>query len=317
MALRQCPNPSCPRFAAPPSLQVGLLRDLPAEQRARFQCTVCGRRFTRSYAGELTSKTGQTPTDPPDLARGLKAGDEIERLIAWGKQGQPNRWIAQQLGWGQKTVRQYWRALGLEREVHQAQAQQRAQEQAQRRTQLRTRIDAVLPSLLQPEQEVTLRMVARQLGYNPEYLQSEPELVAYVRSVIVPHNAQVRQARYAATASRLQNLCARLANMQEGVTMAWLLEQLGLSWKCLQARYPGLAAYAQQAVKERQLRARQARTAEQIMQIDRAASRLIASGSRLTHKAILAEAKLSPHSDKSPALQQRLQHWVGSCPWEH
>ena len=99
--------------------------------------------------------------------------------------------------------------------------------------------------------------------------------------------------------------------------MAWLLEQLGLSWKCLQARYPGLAAYAHQAVKERQLRARQARTAEQLAQLDRAARRLIASDRCLTYQAILAEAKLSPHSDKAPALQQRLQHWVGSCPWEH
>lgn len=141
--------------------------------------------------------------------------------------------------------------------------------------------------------------------------------MAYVQSVIVLHNAEVRQRRYAATASRVQNLCAQLAEMQEGVTMEWLLEQLGLSWKCLQEHYPELAAYAQQAVKEQQLRARQARTAEQLAQIDRAARGLIASGSRLTYKAILAEAKLSPHSDKSPVLQQRLQHWVGSCPWEH
>jgi len=317
MALRQCPNPACPLFEAPPTTHINLLRDLPAQHLVRFRCTECGRSFTRSYAGALTSKMDQTPTERPDLTWGLKAEDEIERLVAWGKQGEANRWIAQQLGWGQKTVRQYWRALGLETEVHVAQAQRRAQQQAQRRTQLRTRVDAVLPSLLEPDQEVTLRMVARQLGYNPEYLQSDRELMAYVRSVIVPHNAEVRQARYAAIASRVQQLCARLADMPGRVRMAWLLEELGLSWQCLQERYPELAAYAQQAVKERQHQERQARTAEQIMQIDRAASRLIASGSRLTHKAILAEAKLSPHSDKSPALQQRLQHWVGSCPWEH
>ena len=110
-------------------------------------------------------------------------------------QGKDNHQIARQLGWGEMTVRMYWMALGLEEQVHQAQAQRRAWETLDRRTALRRRVQALLPDLLAQDEELSLRQVGRALGHGSDYLHSDSDLKAQVQAVIQPHNAHVRQAR--------------------------------------------------------------------------------------------------------------------------
>jgi len=315
LALRQCPNPCCPAAQTPPGLHVTMLRDLPDQRLVRLRCTTCGRRFTRTYDGRVTTKPPSTRTVSKDPARWLKSPAEIQQLIAWGRAGQPNRWIAQQLGWGEKTVRTYWLALEMETEVHQAQANRRADDQAQHRAALREQIDAILATVFTLNQEVALRDVARQLGYNADYLHAFPDLVADVQDSLTRHNAQVQQRREVALTARMHQLCAALSDREELVTLEHFLEPVGCSKKYLQANYPDLAAHAQQAVQAHQRHEREARRAEQLAQIDAAARRLSARGIRLTQKTILAEADMSPHSDKAPVLQQRLQQWVGNFPW--
>ena len=142
MPLRLCPTPDCPNHQPPPNVSVKLLADLPALGIARFHCTRCGRRFTRTYAGQLTGKPRRPPIQPGDPPTVPKSSTEIARLVEMGLQGRDNREIAHQLGWGEKTVRMYWISLGLETQVHQAQVQRRAQEKLERHASIRVRIDA-------------------------------------------------------------------------------------------------------------------------------------------------------------------------------
>jgi predicted RNA-binding Zn-ribbon protein involved in translation (DUF1610 family)/DNA-binding XRE family transcriptional regulator len=159
MHLRLCPNPKCSNHHPPPSTSVQLLKDMPEQRIARFHCTTCGRRFTRSYDGSLRAKPPRPAlcTGEPHIL--MKSQDEIARLVEMGKRGECNLKIAQSLGWGEKTVRIYWIALGIEEQVHQAQAKRRSAEKFERYTTLRCQIQETLASILTQNREVSLQQV--------------------------------------------------------------------------------------------------------------------------------------------------------------
>lgn len=312
--LRQCPNPTCEANALPPGLPVTILQDLPEQRVVRLRCRRCGKSFTRSYDGHLTSRV-ETRTVSMNPAHWLKSAEELAQLIAWGREGKPNRWIGQQLGWGQKTVRTYWLRLEIAEEVHQAQARRRRQAQDERRSRLHDQIEAVLPELLSDEQELCLGDVAEALGFTADYFTNEPRLRAELRERLMRHNAEVRAGRDAAVRERIQEACAGLSQRQELVTHAGMLAEVGFTWVNLRNHYPELAAQLHAAVEEHQQGYRAARRAEQLAQIDAAAQRLSARGVRLTQKAILREAGIEGRPAQGNVIRQRLQHWVGDFPW--
>jgi len=312
LALRLCPTPACPNHRTPPSMRVIILRDLPERRAVRLRCTSCGRRFTRSYNGQLMTKPRRPPIRPGEQPSVVKSADEIARLIEMGLQGKDNRQIARHLGWGEKTVRMYWIALDLEERVHHGQAQRRAQEKQERRAALRVRIEAILQPLLNQDEEITLRRIGQVLGRNSDYLNSYPELAGYVRKVIRQHNAQVRQRRYEALLAHITHIIQALKHSNEAMTIEMFSQQVGLSYKQLRKRYPELHAMVRQAVQEHRARITASRIQAQIAQINEAAARLVAQGTRLTYETILKEAGLSEHSDKCPVVRERLQRWTGS-----
>lgn len=317
LALRQCPNVSCPNHQLPPTTQVHILCDLPDQRRVRLRCSTCGGSFTRSYDGHLMRNVRHMPEPASDPARLLKSAQDRQRVVQWGKQGKPNRWIARRLGWGERTIRRHWSALGIEAEVHRAQAARRAHERQRRGEVLRARIDALLPTLLQQERELALCDVARGLGYNAEYFQSFPDLSRSVRGVLQSHNVHEQERRSAVVATRVRELCATLPHSPEVVTLRRFLEQLGLSWKYFRDTYPDLAMEVQQAVQEHQRHARVARIEHELAQIDAAAEHLVTLGERVSHKVLLAAAGVCRSRRAEPRIQQRLQQWVGGSARDH
>lgn len=315
MALRRCPNLQCPTSQLPPGPHIILLRDLPDHRVARFRCTGCGRRFTRSYDGPITAKPAQPRSARPDLLRRQKTAEERALVMALGREGYPTRWIARQLGWGQKTVRTYWLALGMEAEVTEAQAAWRRRQQEQRQTSRRAGLEPVLQHVLSGEQAVVLRDVARALGYNGDYLQSHPILAADVHTRLAQHNAEARARQNVAQTARVVAYCQALAEATGPVMLKTALGELGITWKVLRERYPDLALLLQTTVRSCQQQQRAARLTAQLAEIDAAADRLHARGVRLSQRAILLEAGLSLHSGVNLMLRQRLQHWVGDFPW--
>jgi hypothetical protein len=315
MHLRQCPHPQCPASQLSPGLHITMLRDMPERRVVRFRCSSCGHRFTRSYDGHTTARTVRTRDDLPELARSQKTEAELERLVVWGREGHPNRWIAQQLGWGQKTVRTYWLVLGVEAEVHQAQVAYRRGRQEQRQEGLRAVLAPVLNRLVSGDAEVALRDIARELGYNHDYLHTYPELAADVQTQLAQHNAAVRARQDAAWATRVADYCHTLADAEGPVRLKAALAQLHIGWKALRERYPDLALLLQTTVRSYQQQHRAACRAAQLAQIDAAAQRLHAQGNRLTQKAILREAGLSERLVQASVVRLRLQHWVGDFPW--
>ena len=312
MYLRLCPTPECPNHQPPPSMGVGLLRDMPDCRKARFRCTACGRRFTRTYEGELAAKPRRPPIRPGEPPPVVKSAEEVTRLVEMGLQGLDNRQIAHQLGWGEKTVRVYWIALGLEDQVHQAQAQRRVQEQQERHTALRDRVETILQSLLTQDEEITLRRVGRALGYNSDYLHNHPDLAEWVQEIAQEHNAQVRQCRYEELSARIAQAIGEAKQDNEPMTVHGVTQRAGLPYDRLYYSYPELHETVRRAVREHQARMRAARTEARCAQINEAADRLVTQGSRLTYKAILEEAGLHKDSAKADlVVLTLLRRWVG------
>jgi len=293
-------------------MRVIILRDLPERRAVRLRCTSCGRRFTRTYEGELLFKSHRPPIRPGEPAPVVKPAEEIATLTKLGLQGKDNRQIARHLGWGEKTVRMYWIALGIEERVHQAQAQRRVQEQQEHRRALLDRIEVVLQPLLNQDGEITLRMIGQALRLNPDYLHSYPDLAGYVQEVIRQHNAQVRQRRYETLLVHIAHAIRALKHSNEAVTIETIAQQAGLSYKQLGKSYPRLHAMVRQAVQQHRARIKAARTQAKIAQINESASRLVAQGARPTYETILKGAGLSEHSDKSPVIRKLLQQWTGN-----
>ena len=315
MPLRLCPTLDCPNHQPPPDLGVGVLIDIPERRIVRFRCKTCGRRFTRSYDGELTAKPRRPPIrhgEPPTV---IKSAEEIARLTELGLQGLDNRQIARQLGWGEKTVRMYWISLNLEKQVHQAQAQRRAREQQERHSTIHERVKTILQSMLGQEEEITLGRVSQALGFNSGYLRNHPDLKERVKQLIQEHNARIEQQRYERLAASIVHLIEKAERGDGTMTIKNIAEQAGLSYSRLCSSYPELYQMVRQAVREYQARMRVLRTETRCAKINEAAARLVAQGSRLTYRAILEEVGLHKCSAQAdPAVMDLLRRWVGDFP---
>ncbi len=312
LPLRLCPTVSCPNHQPHPKPRVILLADLPERRVARFLCQTCGCRFTRSYAGHLTAKPRKPVIqrgDPPTVP---KPPHEIAHLKTMGLRGEDNRQIAQALGWGEKTVRMYWIALGLEEQVHQAQARRRAHEQQQRHAARRAQVEAVLRTMGQQDEEITLRRVGLALEHGPDYLNTYPDLARRVKAVAETHNAQLRQRRYAAVQVCLSQAIEQMQQSHTIVKVEALVRPTGLTYLQLEESFPDLYALAQQATRSHREALRATRRQARQAAINAAAARLVARGSRLTYGSILKEAKLSKYTAQCDStLRDLLQQWVG------
>ncbi len=312
LSLRLCPSPDCSNHAPPPSMRVKVSADLPDRRTVRFRCETCGRTFTRSYEGALVTKPRRPvirPGEPPTVP---KSDGEIARLTGLGLRGRDNREIAQQLGWGEKTVRMYWIALGLEEQVHRAQAERRLQEQTERHAAVRTRVAAVLNELLDQDEEITVRQVGRVLGFNPDYLQSFPDVMQEIRAVAPAHNARVRQHEQDRLLKQLAPVIEALQHSDRRVTMQGLAQQAGLSLDMLWRRHPKLYAIVREAVQKQRARLRETRVATRCAEVNAAAARLAARGTRLTYRAICREAGLKEYlAYHDPAVLALLRQWIG------
>lgn len=309
--LRICPEPLCPNHSAPPSIRVRLTRDIPERRIARFRCTTCGRRFTYNYDGILATKQRRPPVTLDAIP--AKPETEVDKLMEWGLQGVTNREIACRLGWGEKTVRLYWEALGVEEQVHQAQATHRTQGQRERIANLSDRMAAILLPLLDQDKEITIRQLGCALGYHPDYLQCCPDMIEDVRKIIRDHNIRVKQQRHNMIWACITQALEALPNCSESVSLDSLAQQAGISAGQLRKRYPDLNIIAKQAIERHRLQLKEAKIQTQCAQINDAASRLVSQGIRLTNKAILREAGLHDRAISfDMVVQDLLRKWVGN-----
>lgn len=312
MAIRQCPAPTCRNHHPPPSLRVQLLADLPHQQKLRFRCLDCGLYFTLTYEGARVTKPCKPALQPNEPHLITKSAEEVNRLIEMGQQGMSNRQIAHCLGWGEKTIRIYWIALGMKDEIHQAQAEQRTQEQQQRYAVRRARIEAVLRRLLQEDEEITLRRVGRELGRNSDYLHAYPDLAEEVSEQIHSHNIEVRQRRYERLAAQTTQFADAIRSGNDDLTFGEIAQQMGLPTENLRKLFPELHTLIREALDDRRVRLKTLRTQRECAQINEAAARLVAIGSRLNYAAILREAGLSVYRGQcDPVIHDLLQQWVG------
>ncbi|MGC9333525.1 MAG: TniQ family protein [Anaerolineae bacterium] len=305
-----CPEPECPNHRTSTPTSVIMLRDVPGHQRSRFCCTTCGRKFTRTYEGRLTMMPRCPPLRTGDRYGARKSPEEIARFVELGLQGQTNRDIIRQMGWGPKTAQIYWIYLGLEEEVHQAQKERRAQETRARHALLLSQVEEVLQTMLsQPDEEITLIRVGEKLGCAPSCFRNYREVTDRIREVATPHNAQVKQRCYDGLSARI--LEAIEEAKKEGIlSMQEIHRRLGLSHDRLRRWYPELHKMLQQAVGEYQAQMKAARVKTQCQQIDEAASRLMARGAILNHGTILKEAGLTRSQSRIPEIDALLREWV-------
>jgi transcriptional regulator with XRE-family HTH domain len=312
MHLRLCPNPKCPKHHPPPGTSVQLLRDIPEQRIARFHCTTCDRRFTRSYDGRLRTKPPRPTLRAEEPHTLMKSQDEIAKLTEMGVRGECNRTIAQNLGWGEKTVRLYWIALRMEELVHQAQAKRRAEEKLERSARLHSQLQMILDSLLEQDQEITLRQVGRALGANSDYLHSCQNQTKLVCRMIQQHNARVRQRRDAAVSAQIARSIEDLQSSDRIVKVEKIAEQAGISYRQLRKHYPELRMKIHDAIQEHRTWLKQIQLANQIRQIDDAAKRLAERGVRLNYQIILREAGLSRYAHHSAPIRDALARWVSN-----
>jgi len=312
LALRLCPTDGCPNHVQPPGLGVRLMADLPERQVARFRCRACGHSFTRSYAGQQMTRPRKPVIQPgPDHTPAKPAG-EIARLKAMGLRGEPNLQIARKLGWIPQTIDCYWISLGLKERVHQAQVRWRARAQRQRHAARRAQVEAVLRAMRRQAEEITLTRVGLAAGQGPHYFNGYPDLAQRVKAVAGPHNARVRQQRYAALRASLTDAIAQMQQSDTLVTVERLVRPTGLSYDRLRQAYPELYALARQAARLHRAKWRGLRRQARQAAINAAAARLVARGSRLTYGTILKEAGLSRYTSQcDPALRELLHQWVG------
>lgn len=310
--LRLCPTPTCPNHQPPPSTRVSVLADLPEQKKVRFRCTACGRNFTRTYDGEWVSKPRRPPIGPGEPPPMVKPAEEIAQLIEMGLRGEANRQIARRLGWGEKTVRIHWIALGLEDKVHQAQAQRQAREQKQRHAARRAQVEAALQVLFNQEEEITLRQVSRALGHNSDYLHSYPDLAEQVWERIRRHNAQVRQRRYERLVVQTARFIDEIKHGNDALTLQSVARQIGLSLERYRHFFPELHALVREVIEERQAAVKTSRTERECAEVNAAAARLVVRGARLSCATILQEAGLSKYRNQcDPVIHDLLQQWIG------
>ena len=226
--------------------------------------------------------------------------------------GDNNRKIAQSLGWGEKTVHIYWIALGMEEQVHRAQAEKRANEQLEKRTMLRFQIQTILEPLLEEHQEITLRQVHEALASDCFYLSSYPDLADFVRLTIQQHNIRAKQYLDDAVSLQITEIIASLGNTDRIVKVEEIARRAGLSYNQLRTNYPDLRLKVHQAILEHRARLKELHLKNQIRQIDDAANRLGEKGTRLTYQTILREAGLNRSAHHSAPIRDALAQWVSN-----
>lgn len=311
-SLRVCPEPKCPSHEMPSGSSVFLLRDLPEENFARFRCKVCGKRFTRSYDGSLRKKLPHPALRTGDKHILMKSQEEIASLVEMGLRGECNLKIALSLGWGEKTVRIYWIALGLEDQVHQAQRQRRAEKQLEQQVRLNAQIQLILEPLLQESRCLTLREIYQALGSDWFYWQNHPGQTDSLRQVIQQHNVCIKQQQDDVVSTQIARSLASLACSDQLVFVDEIAEQAGLSYNRFRKNYPALLLEVHQAIREQRNRLKKLELENQIRQIDEAANRLIEKGVRLNYQAILREAGLSRYAHHSTPIRDALARWISN-----
>jgi len=311
-SLRVCPDPKCPSHEMPSGSGVFLLRDLPEENFAHFRCKVCGKSFTRSYDGSLRTRLPHPALRTGDKHILMKSQEEIASLVEMGLRGECNLKIALSLGWGEKTVRIYWIALGLESQVHQAQRQRRAEKQLEHLARLNAQIQVILEPLLQESRCLTLREINQALGSDCFYWQNHPGQTNYLRQVIQQHNVCVKQQKDDAVSTQIARSLASLACSDHLVFVDEIAEQAGLSYNRFRKNYPALLLEVHRAIREQRNRLKKLDIENQIRQIDEAANRLIEKGVRLNYQAILREAGLSRYAHHSTPIRDALARWISN-----
>jgi len=309
--LRLCPNPECPNHQPPPTTRVRISTDMPERRIVRLHCSVCGKNFTRSYDGELrTSPCYSQPSPNPHLLK--KPNEQVDRLVELGLQGVSNIRIAAQLGWCETTVHKYWLALGLEDQVHQAQAHRKKQEQQQRHAVFRARLETALTMLLEQDRQITLDQVNRALGYTGNCVDRFPDLAEYLQTTIQSHNARVQQHQYDTLLSQLMQAIDELKQQGLPLTVQGIIRQSNLSYDQIRWHHPALLTILRTIVHEHKAETKRLHSQHLSTRIDQAASRLAAQSKPLTRRAILKEAGLSDSTARSdPTIQNLLQQWVG------
>ncbi len=312
MELRLCPEPECPNHEPPTSIRVQLVRENAKSGTVRFRCTTCGCQFTRRYTGELAPAKPRRSPIPPDNKRQLsKPAAEVALLQELGLQGRTNQEIAGQMGWSEGTIQWYWYALGLAEDVHRAQQRRRQEKMEQRRADLLARVETVLKVLCQQEGEFTVAHVSRALGPPPVCLDYYPEIVQRVREMAAMHNNQCRQRRLERLRVRVAEILADLPNREEGMTMAALAKEMGLTKGRLYRAYPELWRQVSQAVQQEKGRLRELKRQRRCDHIDEVAAPLVARGERLTIKRLLKATGVAPYIYVSdPLIRERIQYWV-------
>jgi transcriptional regulator with XRE-family HTH domain len=309
--LRLCPNPECPNHQPPPSTRVRISTDIPQRRVVRLHCSVCGKNFTRSYDGALRTRPCYAqPT--PNLRHLKKLDDQVNRLVELGLQGVSNIQIAAQLGCCETTVHNYWLALGLEDQVHQAQTRRKKQEQQQRHAAFRARLETTLTNLIEQGGLITLDQVNRTLGYTGNCVGRFPDLAEYLQTTIQSHNARVRQHQYDTFLSQLMQVIEELKQQGHSLTVQGIVRQANLSYDQIRWHHPELLTILRCIVREHKAETKGLRFQCLSMRIDQAASRLAAQNKPLSCRAILTEAGLSDSTVRSdPAIQNLLHQWVG------
>ena len=312
LSLRVCPDPQCPGNEMPSGSRVFMLLDTPEQHFARFRCKVCGKRFTRSYDGRLRTKPHHPSLHTGDKHILTKSQAEIASLIEMGLRGECNRKIARNMGWGEKTVRIYWIVLGLEDQVHQAQAKMRADRKHEQHVRLGAQIQAILEPLLQENRCLTLQEVHQAMGSDCFYLQAHPDQKKYLRQVILQHNARFKQQRDDAVSAQIARSIASLVCIDRVVLVDEITGQAGLSYTQFRKNYPTLHLEVHRAIREHRIRIKELHLKNQIRQIDEAANRLVEKRVRLNYQVILREAGLSRYAYHSVPIRDALARWISN-----
>lgn len=312
--LRVCPNAECSNHQIP-SRGVRVKLHFPERRTARFHCTSCGRNFTRRYDdGERVPQRQKASHRPEYFALERRPEKEVTRLLELGRQGMSDAQIASILGWSCTAVRLGWIKLNVIGEIRQAQVARRIREQQARNAALRERAEQVLQAMLGQPEIITFARVKRALRCSIDRLQTCPGLVERIREVAHTHNEHVRQHREEILSAQLMDAFAELKQRGNLVRIGAVLGRVGLIPRLLEVTHPQLYAMVRQVVGEHNAHFKMVRQQKQCVQINEAATRLVARGVRLTYHAILNEAGVGRRQmEADPVIRELLDHWVGDA----
>ncbi|NUM33676.1 MAG: helix-turn-helix domain-containing protein [Candidatus Brocadiae bacterium] len=311
MNLRYCPTKECPNHYSFSGTRVIILQDLPHRKKAYFLCKDCNRHFTRDYNGNLITKRCKAPRHSHKLLFRHKSAEEIARLKEMGLCGKSNYQIAHSMGWDRRTVIKYWITLDLEEKVLKAQAQRRIQEKQDRYLARCSQVEAILNSLSDQEEEITLCHVGHRLGFGPSALRKYPKLIEHMKQVAQQHNLYIRHRRYELLMAKIRNIIKEMENSNVAMSIQDITRQVCLTVTKFRRNYPELCTMVRQALSKHKAKLKLLHTNKLCLQVNEAASRLAAQGVPMTYKAIFMEAGLQRHYIKyHPALRNLLQQLV-------